>query len=154
MKDIGTIAGPALRRSGRGFRRPILLVPALAATCASSAVAQRDDGDDNETQSCINLREVDRTRVPNENTILFYLRGGDVYRNNLPSRCPNLDFDERFMYRVTGNRLCDTDVITVVEDLGFGVLSGATCGLGPFQPITEEEAESLVSQHGRDRARH
>jgi hypothetical protein len=152
MNDSGTIAGPALRRLGRGFGRPILLIPALAAALVSSAFAQRDD-DDDETRSCINLREIDRTRVPNEDTILFYLRGGDVYRNNLPNRCPNLDFDERFMYRVTGNRLCDTDVITVIEDLGFGFLPGATCGLGEFQPITEEEAENLATQGGRDRPR-
>jgi hypothetical protein len=154
MKDIGTSPGPALRRLRRSFGRRILLIPAVAAALTSSAVAQRDDGEDNETRGCINLREIDRTRVPNEDTILFYLRGGDVYRNNLPNRCPNLDFDERFMYRVTGNQLCDTDVITVIDDLGFGFLPGATCGLGEFQPITEEEAENLVTQGGRDRARH
>jgi hypothetical protein len=82
------------------------------------------------------------------------MRGGDVYRNDLPNRCPNLEFEQRFMYRVTANRLCDLDVITVIDDVGFGFMPGASCGLGKFEPISAEEAESLTEdRRGRRRDR-
>jgi hypothetical protein len=74
------------------------------------------------------------------------MRGGDIYRNELPNRCPTLDFEERFMYRVTLNRLCDLDVVTVLDDFGFGFVPGPTCGLGKFSPISEEEAKALIEQ--------
>ena len=61
----------------------------------------------------------------------------------------NLDFEERFMYRVPQNRLCDTDVVTVIDDLGFGFMQGASCGLGKFQAISADEAEQLAVQGRR-----
>jgi hypothetical protein len=77
------------------------------------------------------------------------MRGDDVYRNELPNACPSLDFDERFMDRVTLNRLCDVDVITVIDDAGFGFTAGASCGLGKFRPISEEEAQDLTARRNR-----
>jgi hypothetical protein len=154
MKQIAKIAAPtAMKGSLRAVRRPIMLTLVVASALVSAPVpAQRGDAD--EERDCINLREIDRTRVANEDTILFYMRGGDVYRNDLPNRCPNLDFDERFMYRVNLNRLCDTDVITVIDDVGFGFMPGASCSLGKFRPVTDEEAEDLTEprrERGRDR---
>ena len=37
-------------------------------------------------------------------------------------------------------RLCSTDSITVLETLGRGL----NCGLGMFEPLTQEELESLT----------
>jgi hypothetical protein len=88
-----------------------------------------------------------------EDTILFYARNGDVYRNDLPHACPSLEFEDRFMYRTALTQLCDVDVITVLDDVGFGFMPGASCGLGKFQPIGEEEADDLAEQdrqRGRD----
>jgi hypothetical protein len=44
---------------------------------------------------------------------------------------------------VTANRLCDIDTITVLQDFGLGLGPGATCQLGPFNPITKEAAADL-----------
>ncbi len=153
MKPIARSQGAAwMARLAGGVRRPALLTLVVAAAFVSAPVpAQRGD-DADEPRDCINLREIDRTRVPDEDTILFFMRGGDVYRNDLPNRCPDLDFDERFMYRVSLNRLCDSDVITVIDDVGFGFMPGASCGLGKFSPISEEEAEDLAERR-RDRGR-
>jgi len=82
--------------------------------------------------SCL---RIDRTRVADENTILFHMRGGDVYRNDLETRCPNIESEQGFMYRTTLNQLCDSDVVTVLDDIGFGFMPGASCGLGNFRPI-------------------
>ena len=158
MKPIAQSQGAAwMVGLARGVRRPVMLTLVVAAALVSAPVpAQRGDGARSdradEPRDCINLREIDRTRVPDEDTILFFMRDGDVYRNDLPNRCPDLDFDERFMYRVSLNRLCDSDVITVIDDVGFGFMPGASCGLGKFRPISEEEAEDLSAQR-RDRVR-
>jgi len=158
MKPIAQSQGAAwMVRLAGSVRRPALVTLVVAAALVSAPVpAQRGDGargdDADEARDCINLREIDRTRAPDEDTILFFMRGGEVYRNDLPNRCPDLDFDERFMYRVSLNRLCDSDVITEIDDVGFGFMAGASCGLGKFRPVSEEEAEDLSARR-RDRAR-
>ena len=73
--------------------------------------------------------------------ILFYMRGQDVYLNQLPRRCSGLGFEKSFSYRSTSGQLCDLDSITVLR--GGRISPGMTCGLGKFRPITEEDADLL-----------
>ena len=148
-----TRGGFSARRSPNGTGRLAILAIAVAIGLVSAPAAPqrgRDVARVAETRDCINVRDIDRTRVADPETILFYMRGGDVYRNDLSSRCPSLAFDERFMYRVTQNRICDLDVITVIDDVGFGFLPGASCGLGKFRQISEDEAQLLAADR-RDR---
>ncbi|MBN1237310.1 MAG: hypothetical protein JXB36_02355 [Gammaproteobacteria bacterium] len=102
--------------------------------------------------NCISLSRVDRTEIVDENTILFYMRGSDIYRNVLPHRCPGLRAREPFMYRVTTSQLCNVDVITVLDRIGAGFMPGASCGLGKFQPISEAAVEELkaAAERGDD----
>lgn len=129
---------------GRLVTFPLACTALLTGWPAASQRSESDEPDD--VRSCIDLMQIDHTRVADDDTILFYMRGGDIYRNELPNRCPTLDFEERFMYRVTLNRLCDLDVVTVLDDFGFGFVPGPTCGLGKFSPISEEEAKALIEQ--------
>jgi hypothetical protein len=104
-----------------------------------------------DVRDCISLNDIDRTSVVDDNTILFYSRGHDVYRNDLPHSCPELRNEQRFMYRVALTQLCSNDTITVLQDAGFGFMPGPTCGLGKFAPITNDEAEALEQRsHDRD----
>jgi len=131
------------------------IVLAVAVVASSTAQDGRDDGAaPGEPRSCINLNEIDHTSVIDDNTILFYQRGHDVYRNDLPHSCPQLRNEDRFMYRVTVSQLCANDTITVLQDAGFGFMQGPTCGLGKFAPISQDEADNLEQRsHERDRAR-
>jgi hypothetical protein len=131
-----------MTRVARNYGATMLGLALVLVLASGPAAPQRDDGADEE-RSCINLREIDHTRVANQDTILFYMRGGEVYRNDLQTSCPNIDSEQRFMYRTTLNRLCDNDVVTVIDDVGFGFMPGASCGLGKFRPISEDEAEDL-----------
>jgi hypothetical protein len=145
---------PTSDGSRLGIGRGATLAVAVAAMLAGApATPQR--GRDNgaaETRDCINVRNIDRTRVADAATLLFYMRDGEVYRNDLSSRCPSLAFDERFMYRVTQNRICELDVITVIDDVGFGFMPGASCGLGKFRRISDDEAQLLAAERpGRRR---
>jgi hypothetical protein len=154
MNSMTSTKGASLR-PGRVGRSAIFAMGAAAALASAPATSQRGDRDADEPRDCITLMEIDRTRVADDDTILFYMRGGDVYRNELPNRCPTLEFEERFMYRVTTGRLCSIDVITVIDDVGFGFMPGASCGLGEFEPISEEEADELTEERrdGRNRNR-
>jgi hypothetical protein len=138
--------------------RPIvavsLFVVAAAAIGVTRGSAAQDGSESNEMRNCVDLMRIDRTEVVDNDTVLFYMRNGDVYRNELKNACPTLGFEERFMYRTTLTQLCDIDVITVLQDVGFGFLPTVSCGLGKFEPIDEQTAEQLIArseQRGDDR---
>ena len=88
-----------------------------------------------EPVSCVPLRQIDRTAVHGDRVIDFHMRGGKVYRNELPFACPQLGFEERFLYKTSGVELCSVDTVTVLTG-SSGIDRGATCGLGKFQPVT------------------
>lgn len=114
-----------------------------------SASAQ-DDGEESNDASldrgperCISLDRVDRTEVIDDRTIVFHMRNGGIYLNNLETECPGLKREERFMYSPTSNRLCNIDTVTVLENLGFGLTRGFTCTLGRFHPISDADLGEL-----------
>jgi hypothetical protein len=102
-----------------------------------------DEVDDENAERCISLNRIDRTHVLDDQQILFYMRGKDVYLNRLPRRCGGLSTHKRFTYRTSMSQLCNLDMITVLTSAGGGMMRGATCGLGHFYPITEDEADAL-----------
>jgi hypothetical protein len=119
---------------------------------ASRVAAQNDAKDiDREVKNCINLNQIDHTDVVDDDTILFYMHGNEIYENDLPNKCPELRSEDRFMYRTSTSQLCNVDTITVLNDLGFGFRAGASCGLGKFAPISEEAAEELLKSAERRR---
>ena len=96
-------------------------------------------------EHCVSLTRIDSTHVVDDRSILFYMQGGDVYLNRLPHRCPGLRAGRAFMYRTSLNKLCDLDILTTLNNLGFGFTPGASCGLGLFYPISQETARQLRS---------
>ena len=122
----------------------------LGLVLTTSVFAQDDaeeaaviDDIDREPVRCITANRIARTEIINDRTIVFYMRGRDVYVNELSQRCPRLVQEKRISYDVRGNRLCSTDYISVLEYWGSSIRKGAGCGLGMFNPITQEEAELL-----------
>lgn len=98
-----------------------------------------------EPVACMALMRIDHTHVLDDQNILFYMRNGDIYLNRLSHRAPGLDLNQPFMYRTTLNRICNNDIITVLENHGFGLTPAASTTLGMFQPIDEARAEALKS---------
>ncbi|HEX6993138.1 MAG TPA: hypothetical protein VF339_03235 [Gammaproteobacteria bacterium] len=94
-------------------------------------------------ERCITLNRVERTEVIDDRTLVFHMRGGGLYLNNLDRECPGLKREERFMYSPTGNRLCSIDTVTVLEQWAFGLTRGFTCSLGMFHPISEADLAEL-----------
>ena len=86
-------------------------------------------------QTCIPLTQIRETRVRDDRTIDFIMRGRDrVFRNTLPNACSGLGFEQRFSYATSLSQLCSVDIITVLYNAP--VMRGASCGLGQFQPVT------------------
>lgn len=91
-----------------------------------------------EPQDCILLNRIRETRVLSDQVIDFVLDNGQVFRNTLPARCPQLGFQESFGYQTSINLLCNVDIITVIIP-GIGPNTGASCGLGRFVPMKPAE---------------
>ena len=117
-----------------------LLSLALCAIPYSNATNAQEQS---ESERCISLIRLESTDVVDERNILFHMRDGTIYRNRLTHSCPGLRFDDTLMYRNTVGQLCDLDRVTILNDTGFGFTRGASCGLGEFYPITDDEAEAL-----------
>ncbi|HEX8381010.1 MAG TPA: DUF6491 family protein [Allosphingosinicella sp.] len=88
-----------------------------------------------EPVGCVELSRIDHTRVRDDRTIDFHMRGREVYRNRLRHECSGLAFDDSFAYRNSTGRLCSVDLVTVNRSGGG---PGPTCALGTFQRIETE----------------
>lgn len=125
------------------FRKAIFVV-GLTVLASSSGLAQRgaeDEVIDTTPQACVIVRRIDNTVVVDDNTVLFYMRGGDIYENSLKRSCQGLGRAKSFSYGVATGRLCSSDMITVFDP--FSPQPGQTCGLGEFRPIAQERAAFL-----------
>lgn len=117
---------------------PVLVLGAVLGFAASAQEAAAP-------QDCIDLMRLDRTDVVDDQTILFYMNNRDVLLNSLPGKCPGIRSEGRFMYRVTMNRLCSSDLITVIYQAGFGLTEGPSCRLGKFEPVSQEFAKKIAA---------
>ncbi len=111
-----------------------------------------DDGRPEERQTkdavtgavkCVQIRSIGTTDIIDDRTIVFHMRGRDVYLNRLPNRCPGLKIADAFGYETSLSVLCNVDIIRVLRNFGGRFHSGAGCGLGMFEPTTKEEIALL-----------
>jgi hypothetical protein len=122
---------------------PLFIGSLLAAGSAALAVSHSSKDDKyviktiGEPKSCVMRSNIRSTKVINDRTIDFKMRNGDIYRNELPNRCSRLGFEEAFSYRTSTNRLCNVDIIRVLDTTGGGLRTHGACGLGKFQQITK-----------------
>lgn len=124
------------------IRQHAALLALLLVALQPSTDAVADDPPE-ESERCIRLSMLDSIDILNNRQIIFKMRGGDLLLNELPHRCAGLRPYSTIMYRTTTGRLCDVDVITIVESLGGGLQPTVSCGLGRFYRITEEDADAL-----------
>jgi hypothetical protein len=78
--------------------------------------------------ACLRTIDIDRTSVPDARTILFHMKGGQIWKNTLVADCPQLQFNG-FLYDASpSGEICgNIQSIRVIH-------SGAVCLLGPFTP--------------------
>ncbi len=122
------------------FKQSVYLVLALLPVSISVSVA---DELEEKPVRCINLNQIKEVKVLNNQQILFRMTGGKNYINVLPHKCFGLRRNQPFMYRVSNNRLCDLDIITVLDQGGFGMRPLGSCGLGTFDPMLDDDVQTL-----------
>lgn len=120
--------------------RPPLAASLLIATLAAPSVARDRHAIVEATPTgpavnCIPLTGIEETKVRSDRVIDFIMRSRDrVYRVTLDQPCPELGFEQRFLYETSLSELCSADIITVFHT--SPPMRGASCGLAPFQPVT------------------
>lgn len=115
----------------------------------TASILAQDDGDvDEGGERCIDTRRISNTRIVDKRNILFYMRGEDIYHNELPRNCFGLRPGKTISYRTSLSRLCNNDFITLLDSFGMGMSRGPSCAIGKFRPVTKEEADAI--RHGRD----
>lgn len=126
------------------------LVPLLLALPASGQDGAEEEAFDRTPKDCIMSSSIRETEAIDDQNVLFFMRDRTVYRNHLPRKCPGLEREDRFSYKLEGTRrLCSINTITIIEDSFFGggvggLREGFTCRLGEFVPLTPEEVADLV----------
>jgi len=77
---------------------------------------------------CLNLRDIDHTRTPDDRTIVFHMRDGKIWQNKLRSICPMLH-TRPYSQVVYTDQVCSNQQFIRVEQSGY------TCVLGDFTPL-------------------
>lgn len=81
--------------------------------------------------SCLSSRDIEDTDGITDRVVLFHLRNGETYRNDLPYACPPLTRESTaFVSHTTVTRLCALDTIQLFEPASGFVYGG--CALGKF----------------------
>lgn len=83
---------------------------------------------------CLWTYRIDHTHLVDESTILFYMRGGKVWKNTLPAPCLGLKF-HGFAYVTMDGSICSN------EQSIFVLESHEVCMLGAFEPYSETSKE-------------
>jgi hypothetical protein len=128
--------------SARKMTFPLVI---LSVAATAPALAQEESEERNmDSTHCVRISNIDNIDIINDRTLLFEMRAGSSYRNDLPRNCPGLDERDTLMYRSTVGQLCNIDIITVLDDWGFGFAPGVSCSLGMFHPVSEQAAQELA----------
>ncbi len=101
------------------------LLGAVATTAALPAMAAKS--------VCIPSYQIDHTTTPDDNTIMFFMRGHKVYKANLINRCVGLKINSRgFTYTATdpgSDEICSNLMTIRLND------TGETCLVGEITPV-------------------
>ena len=100
-----------------------LVVSLLLLIAAGSARAQSG-----QPPVCLRALDIDHPKTPNDRTILFFMKNGNIWSTTLKSDCPELRFNG-FEYGPTppDNICANAQTIRVLK-------SGAVCEIGSLVP--------------------
>lgn len=90
-----------------------------------------------ESLDCLPSGQISSTKIIDDQNIVFKVRGNKFYNNHLPHKCSGLKAADKFRYTTSISKLCNVDIITVLQEAGGEMVDGAACGLGMFTPTTD-----------------
>jgi hypothetical protein len=108
----------------------IAAATAAMALFSGAALAQQGLGAGTTTGGnhvCLWTYQIDHTHVMNPRTVLFYMKDGHVWRNDLKAPCRGLEF-HGFDFVSRSDTICGPEIgIRVIR-------TGEACSLGEFSP--------------------
>jgi hypothetical protein len=137
----------SMRHGGRPRAGSAALCAALVtALLGTGAVAQKDET--SVAQPCLLHPSIRRTKVLDDQNILFVTSDEQAYHNLLPRQCPTMSRNAVLNYHLARDtrisELCAGNQFTVLTRVGNGWSPGFVCKLGMFRPVTEDEVADLV----------
>ncbi len=102
-------------------------------------LAQDSDGYP-QAKRCLSVQKLHRTRIIDENHVVFELRGGRYYLAQLEHRCPGLTKNSTVSFVHRSSKVCAKDGIRGVPLTGGFTPS---CQLPNFLPVTKEQIALL-----------
>jgi hypothetical protein len=105
--------------------KQIILAAAVAMLAISAAQAETTSG-----SVCLKSYQIKDTKTPDDQTIIFHMDNGDVWKNTLRNSCPELKFNG-FEYTATPpDEICgNLQAIRVIR-------AHTVCLLGPFTKVS------------------
>ena len=114
------------------MRRFALLVPMLLlAACADKP----DSQEARKANVCLAPAWINNTEIVDDNTILFKMKDGKMWKNTLQDKCFGLKIEGGFAYEVRGDSICGNQQIIHV------LRTHSICSLGEFTPYTPPPKE-------------
>jgi hypothetical protein len=144
---------------GLGWRWPVTYAALLAATLAAPTAAQSAaDAESLDAASgprrCLPHPSIKRTKILNDNSIVFVTRDDTIYNSTLPKECPSLKRDSLVHYGITNGRICAGDRFQILLEMSpRNYVPTFMCELGSFVPITADELEDLLVMTDENRER-
>lgn len=109
------------------FCVPLLQINAMAETKTEKYLGEKE--------MCLETVRIKETRILDNQTILFEMRGGNFYLNRLPVASPGLKIAGGFSYSTSIAKLCKQDSIKLVSR---GSEPTSTAMLGDFIQFKEK----------------
>ncbi len=126
----------------------LLMSAALLATNAMAATSNEPETKESTNEEpkavrCIDLKRIKTSEILGSQHIVFEMSNRERYMSTLSHPCPGMRPNTPYLLRPSTGRLCDLDIITMLNSTGFGFMPGASCGLGPFEPVSAEQVEMV-----------
>lgn len=105
-----------------------------------------------EDQLCVHPRDLDSIEVLSDRLVLFYGRRGEIWLNQLASRCLGLEPDMVLDVRSYGGTFCRLDRFRGTPRFDAALHLTAECRLGAFETVAAPHAEALRAAAAEQRA--
>lgn len=106
----------------------IATLAAAALLLASSATFAAEATASAPANVCLSVRNIQRTEVQDDRTILFHMRDGKIWQNRLRRVCPMLKTSP-YTQVLHSDQVCSNQQFIHVTQ------TGDTCSLGDFTPV-------------------
>ena len=99
---------------------------------------------------CLPTLSYNSVEILDDQRLVFKGVGNRWWLNQLRNRCPGLRPRDTLRFDLTSSRLCEMDQVTAIDRFFyFWERTSATCMLGKFEPVTEDQVAAIKAALAR-----